>query len=175
MNKTNGWCDRGLVILVPLCVAVVAVVATPAFAQADEKKKAEAELSENEKARSLPLRWQVWLNEEVYPLITKEQRQAFLSLETEAQRKAFVERLWILWARTSGYGSAFRGIYEDRLAMARYEFGNTSEERARILLIHGPPPGRHGDPIGYDYQPAQNASRQLVLSRVATLMMPAML
>jgi VWFA-related protein len=129
-------------LLVLLCVAVIAVNATPVFAQTEEEKT-EAKLSDKEKARELSLRWQVWLDEEVYPLITKEQRQAFLSLETEAQRKAFVERLWILWARTSGYGSAFRGIYEDRLAMARLEFGNTTEDRARIMLIHGPPTGRH--------------------------------
>jgi VWFA-related protein len=118
------------------------MVASPVFAQADEQKT-EKELSDKEKARSLPLRWKVWLDEEVYPLITKEQRQAFLSLETEAQRKAFVERLWMVWARTSGYGSAFRGIYEDRLARARYEFGNTHEDRARVMLIHGPPASIH--------------------------------
>jgi VWFA-related protein len=129
-------------LLVLVCAAAISVIAAPVFAQAD-KEKNEPKLSDKEKAREIPLRWRIWLEEEVYPLITKEQRQAFLSLETEAQRKAFVERLWILWARTSGFGSAFRGIYEDRLATARLEFGNTTEDRARILLIHGPPAGRH--------------------------------
>jgi VWFA-related protein len=118
------------------------LIAAPVFVQADEEK-GESKSTAKAKARDLPIRWRVWLDEEVYPLITKEQRQAFLSLETEAQRKAFVERLWILWARMSGHGSAFRGMYEDRLAMARYEFGNTVEDRARVMLIHGPPAGRH--------------------------------
>jgi VWFA-related protein len=87
----------------------------------------------------LPTRWLVWLEQEVYPLITKEQRRAFLALESEAQRKAFSERLWVLWGRQSGLGSAFRGMYQDRLDIARVEFGNTFEDRARVLLLHGPP------------------------------------
>ncbi len=93
--------------------------------------------------QQLPHRWRVWLNEEIYPLITKEQRQAFLALETDAQRKSFSERLWILWGRQSGLGSAFRGIYQERIELARLQFDNTIEDRARILLLHGPPTFRH--------------------------------
>ncbi len=118
------------------------LTASPVLAQNADAKE-QPEKSWKDKARELPLRWRVWLDEEVYPLITKEQRRAFLSLETEAQRKAFVERLWLLWGRMSGYGSAFRRMYEDRLEMARLEFGNTTEDRARVLLIHGPPGGIH--------------------------------
>jgi VWFA-related protein len=125
-----------------VCVAVAFAMASPAFVGADEEKK-EANAPAGAPETELPLRWKVWLDEEVYPLITKEQRQAFLALETEAQRKAFVERLWNLWSRESGYGTAFRRMYEDRLAMARFEYGNTIEDRARILLIHGPPAMRH--------------------------------
>jgi hypothetical protein len=142
MNRANGGRDRRSILLVLVCAVAVALIAAPVFVQADEEK-GESKSTAKAKARDLPIRWRVWLDEEVYPLITKEQRQAFLSLETEAQRKAFVERLWILWARMSGHGSAFRGMYEDRLAMARYEFGNTVEDRARVMLIHGPPAGRH--------------------------------
>jgi len=123
---------------VPVIVCIVAmllvVISGIAEARADEEERQTPEI---------PAHWLVWLNEEVYPLITKEQRQAFLALETEAQRKAFVERLWLLWSRQSGFGSAFRGMYEERLIIARSEFGNTFEDRARILLIHGPPTFRH--------------------------------
>ncbi len=90
-------------------------------------------------AKDLPEYWRVWVEEEVYPLINKEQKKAFISLETEAQRKAFAERLWILWGRQTGFGSAFRNMYADRLAFAKIEFGNTFTDRARVLLIHGPP------------------------------------
>ena len=94
------------------------------------------------KVKELPAEWQVWLEEEVYPLIDRQQKRAFLQLETDAQRHAFVDRLWILWGRQTGYGSAFRRMYDDRLEMARLEFGSTLDTRARVLLLHGPPPMR---------------------------------
>ncbi len=124
-----------------VCAVLAALFATPIVAHADENKGTSKSTSKTEETE-LPLRWKLWLKEEVYPLISTEQRKAFLQLETEAQRKAFVERIWNLWSRQSGFGSAFRRMYEDRLAMARYEFGNTIEDRARIMLIHGPPAAR---------------------------------
>ncbi len=123
---------------------VVAVVCSVAILLSAASGLADARADTEEKQQpQIPAYWLVWLDEEVYPLITKEQRLAFLSLETEAQRKAFVERLWLLWSRQSGFGTAFRGMYEERLAIVRSEFGNTLEARARILLIHGPPTFRH--------------------------------
>jgi len=144
MNRAERRRDRRTTVLVLVCAVFVALLADPSFVNADKKeKKAEATAANGAPEPEIPVRWMVWLNEEVYPLITKEQRQAFLALETEAQRKAFVERLWHLWERMSGFGVAFRRMYEDRISMARYEFGNTTEDRARVLLIHGPPAMRH--------------------------------
>jgi VWFA-related protein len=101
------------------------------------------EVKVKEAMANLPEHWRVFLEEEVYPLITRDQKRAFLALETEAQRHAFAERLWILWGRQTGYGSSFRWIYDERLNFCRVEFGNTHEERARVLLIHGPPAIRY--------------------------------
>lgn len=144
MNRATGRRDRRTTVLILVCAVVVTLFAAPSFVNADKKeKKLDAKAANGAQEPEIPLRWMVWLDEEVYPLITKEQRQAFLSLETEAQRKAFVERLWHLWSRMSGFGVAFRRMYEDRLAMARFEFGNTTEDRARVLLIHGPPATRY--------------------------------
>lgn len=125
-----------------IAVVVLCVISAPGLAvakdKADDRKK-----SEKLEIADLPEQWRVWLEEVVYPLITKEQRRAFISLETEAQRQAFAERLWILWGRRTGYGSAFRRIYQDRLTFCKVEFGNTHEDRARVLLIHGPPAIRY--------------------------------
>lgn len=104
--------------------------------------KAAGRQAAEKRVRDLPPQWRIWLEEEVYPFITKRQRKAFLELETEAQRRAFVDRLWILWGRQTGYGSTFRRMYDERLAMARAEFESTLDARSRVLLIHGPPPFR---------------------------------
>ena len=110
-----------------------------------KEKKADSKAESKALAAELPLQWRLWLDEEVYPLISKDQRRAFLALETEAQRKAFVERLWNLWARESGIGVSFRQMYQDRLAMARFEFGNTIEDRGPgsahpWATVHAPQP-----------------------------------
>lgn len=120
-------------------LAVVALAVAAGVAEASPKRDGE---STRELMKALPQPWRVWIEEEVYPLITKKQRAAFVRLETEAQRRVFADRLWILWGRQTGFGSAFRGMYEDRLTMARMEFETTISARARVLLIHGPPPLR---------------------------------
>jgi len=143
MNGEPGkrWREIPTRVLVGvLCLGLLG----PSSAFGGKKKQKESKKAQQiQLLQQMPLRWRVWLDEEVYPLITKVQRQAFLSLETDAQRKAFAERLWILWGRQSGLGSAFRGIYQERIELARLQFGNTVEDRARILLIHGPPTFRH--------------------------------
>ncbi len=87
----------------------------------------------------LPEKWRVWLDEEVYPLITPEQKKTFLALETDEQRAQLAEQLWQAWGTESGMGSAFRRTYEERLARCREDFDNTIEDRARVLLLQGPP------------------------------------
>ncbi|MGC8915818.1 MAG: VWA domain-containing protein [Thermoanaerobaculum sp.] len=98
--------------------------------------------SQRAQIKALPERWQRWLEEEVYPLISEEQKKAFLELTTDAQREEFVDRLWHIWGEQVGLGASFRRIYDDRLHMCRQEFGNTTEDRARVLLLHGPPTAR---------------------------------
>ncbi|MDD5562349.1 MAG: VWA domain-containing protein [Thermoanaerobaculaceae bacterium] len=94
------------------------------------------------KVAELPEKWRKWLEDEVYPLITSEQRQAFLALADDAQREAFAERLWVVWGDLYGFGAGFRRTYEDRLEQCRNEFSSTVDDRARVLLIHGPPDAR---------------------------------
>jgi Ca-activated chloride channel homolog len=92
------------------------------------------------KPSQLPAEWRKWLEDEVYPIISGEQRKAFLALENDAERSEFADRLWDVWARERGTTtSTFRRDYEERLEDCRSEFGNTKEDRARVLLLHGPP------------------------------------
>ena len=128
-------------VTVMLLVLVLAGVQV-GRAAAESSPKKEIRDSDRTRVKDLPPHWRFWIEEEIYPLITKQQRRAFLQLESEAQRRAFVDRLWALWGRQTGYGSAFRRIYDERLEMSRLEFESTIEARARVLLIHGPPPFR---------------------------------
>ncbi len=116
-------------------VGVLAVVALALLAPTTA-------LAQKGRASSLPEEWRRWLREEVYPLISVEQEKAFLQLATDEQRRAFAERLWQLWGAQTGFGAAFRRLYQERLEQCRAEFNNTTEDRCRTMLLHGPPDQR---------------------------------
>ena len=119
MRRTWAW-------LVAAGVVALAVLALGGGVQAASSK----DLSD---------KWRTWLDEQVYPIITREQRKAFLTLETDEQREVFVQRLWELWNSQSGMGNNFRRTWEERLEETTSEFGNTTEDRSRLWLLHGPP------------------------------------
>jgi GWxTD domain-containing protein len=85
---------------------------------------------------------QAWL-EQVAWIITKTERAAFLALEKDYQRDAFIERFWEVrdpfpdTARNEA-----RDAWESRLVAAKQEFGSLEEDRARIFLLNGPPAAR---------------------------------
>ncbi|MEN8164644.1 MAG: VWA domain-containing protein [Acidobacteriota bacterium] len=126
----TGYRSAGLWMRMCLLVGFVMAGLLPQVVDAGSPKP---------KVKDLPEHWRVWIQDEVFPLISKEQKEAFLKLQTEAQRRVFSERLWVLWGRQTGYGVRFRQMYQQRLALARELFRNLNNDRARVLLIHGPP------------------------------------
>jgi VWFA-related protein len=83
--------------------------------------------------------YKAWLDE-VDSILTKEEREAFLKLEKDYQRDAFIERFW--QARDPYPDTArneMRETWETRVAEARANFGRLTEDRARFFLLNGPP------------------------------------
>jgi Ca-activated chloride channel family protein len=77
---------------------------------------------------------------DVDPIIQPRERDAFLRLDTDPQRDAFIEDFWRrrdIAAGTTNH--AARAEYEARLDFVRTEFGQASSDRGRIYLIKGPP------------------------------------
>ncbi len=81
----------------------------------------------------------VWL-EEVEPLITDEERQAFLALDRDYQRDSFIRRFW---EERDPFPETRLNEFEEnwklRLQLARDQFGGLEGDRARTLLLLGPP------------------------------------
>jgi Ca-activated chloride channel homolog len=76
--------------------------------------------------------------EEVAILITPKEREAFLSLQKEYQRNAFIRRFWQVrdpYPETPGNELELR--WEDRVQVAREKYPNLAEDRARMLLVFG--------------------------------------
>lgn len=87
-----------------------------------------------------------WL-EDVRWLIPKAERKAFLKLEKDHQRDAFIRRFW--QARDPYPDTArneFRDAWYARLEYAEETYGNTSEDRARLLIYQGAPD------VGFEYE-----------------------
>ena len=100
---------------------------------ADAAKAAESALASE---------YSAWL-EEVAPILTKEERAAFLKLEKDYQRDAFIERFW--QARDPYPDTArneMREAWETRVAESRIYFNGLKEDRAKFYLLNGPPAAR---------------------------------
>lgn len=78
--------------------------------------------------------------DETGSLLSDTERKAFLGLPRDYQRDAFIRRFWDIrdpYPKTSR--NEFRERWQERLVMAREQIGSTTEDRARILLLVGPP------------------------------------
>jgi Ca-activated chloride channel homolog len=76
---------------------------------------------------------------EVEPILLDVELNAFLALETDAQRDLYIEHFW---RRRDPYGTAdYRDLYLERLGEARQRFKYLSSDRSRVYLIHGRPVG----------------------------------
>ncbi len=83
-------------------------------------------------------RFSAWLKE-VEPLIFGKERLAFLKLRTNYSRDAFIDRFW---RSRDPYPETARNELRERwvhnLSLARSLYDSSEDDRARILLIHGP-------------------------------------
>jgi Ca-activated chloride channel homolog len=132
---------RATASLLAAVLAIVLSLGTPASLRADDTRA---------RLAALDLKYRDWL-EEVDLLIGKDERRQFLALTRDYQRDGFIHRFWE--ARNPVPGSArnaFKAQWEARLAAIRAEYGNITEDRARMRLLHGEPGGEPADVIKTD-------------------------
>ncbi|HSM12466.1 MAG TPA: VWA domain-containing protein [Thermoanaerobaculia bacterium] len=130
---------------VPLVLALAAAL-MPLVAPAPLRAGDRAELREAEK--NLPEAYKRWL-EEVDALITDEERAAFLALEKDYQRDAFIERFWqVRDPYPDTARNELRDSWQVRVAEVRQSYGDLQGDRARIYLLNGPPSFQHEDQCG---------------------------
>jgi VWFA-related protein len=93
---------------------------------------------------------------EVGPIIQPFERDAFLMLESDAQRDAFIEDFWRRRdiARGTTNGSA-RDEYYARLDFVRENFEGIASDRGTIYLVQGPPQGMIDAKCPQYFQPLQ--------------------
>jgi len=123
---------RPLAFLLVACLGVAGAAVLPATEEAAEEPGEEptAELAE---------RHREWL-ERVAFLITEEERAFFLALDRDFRRDAFIEEFW---RRRDPFDDThtneLRRDWQERAARALSEWGSLEDDRAKVLLLNGPP------------------------------------
>ena len=131
------------VLTVALAVDILAQ-APPRTQTPDEKKHTDRvrKLSKRERAakiEKLEIRHQDFVSD-VEPILLGTELDAFLALETDAQRDAFVDDFWNRRDAYAGTSNrAFRDMYYARLEIAKEQFRRVASDRAKMFLIQGPP------------------------------------
>jgi VWFA-related protein len=123
---------RSFVALLVLATIALVLLATPG----DAAKKTKQQLAD------LPAKYRIWL-QSVNLLITKEERKAFLELEKDYQRDAFIERFWDFrdpYPQTTR--NEFKERWRNRSEEALSMFGRLDEDRSSVYLLNGSPEAR---------------------------------
>src|SRR3970282_775243 len=146
--------------------------AAPAAAQQPEEKKDPKPLTEglpqrelNEKEREkrnkklekeLETAYRKWLQEDVLYILTTEERDAFLHLNSDEEREQFIEQFWLRRDPTpDSIENEFREEHYRRIAYANERFSSGKPgwrtDRGRIYIAWGPPDDIESHPSGGAY------------------------
>lgn len=100
-----------------------------------------------------------WLNEDVVYIITREERTAFLKLETNQEREQFIQQFWERRDPTPGTPeNEFKDEHYRRIFWANLRFPTATgtagwrTDRGRIYIVYGPPDeiDDHSSPGSYN-------------------------
>lgn len=131
-----------------LALALAAGLLLPAIAAAqEERRETRKERRERRAAlaaaeEALPLEFKEFLSN-VHFLISDAEREAFLEVSQDYQRRAWIERFWrIRDPYPDSVRNELRIRWEERLLYVDREFEGPRSDRARMFLFNGEPSGR---------------------------------
>ncbi|HYU33449.1 MAG TPA: VWA domain-containing protein [Thermoanaerobaculia bacterium] len=128
------------VVLAVLGVLGVLAVLSPRPASAEDKpSRREIERQQHAAIAALPEKYRQWLAE-VDPILTADEKAAFLGLAKDYQRDAFIKRFWEVrdpYPRTAR--NELKEAWAAKVQAAHERFQNLYDERARNLLLNGVP------------------------------------
>ena len=129
-----------------LAAGLLFAFAAPAAAQ-EERKETRKERRERRAAlaaaeEALPLEFKKFLDD-VHYLISETEREAFLAVTQDYQRRAWIERFWrVRDSYPDTPRNEFRARWEERLLYVEQEFEGPRSDRAWMFLLNGEPDGR---------------------------------
>ena len=123
---------------------------TPKKLDKDTKRKMKRTLKELDNA------YKQWLTEDVTYIITPEERNAFLQLETNEEREQFIEQFWLRRSSNPDLpDNDFKEEHYRRIAYANEHFASGipgwKTDRGRMYIMWGPPDEIESHPTGGTY------------------------
>lgn len=150
----------------------LSLVSTPALAQKVKKKDAEQgdretiakpltareqKRREDKLRKELETPFRKWLNEDVFYIITDEEKTSFKRLSTDEEREQFIEQFWLRRDPTPDtQENEYKEEHYRRIAYANERFASGipgwKADRGRIYITFGPPDEIEDHPSGGTYQ-----------------------
>ncbi|MDQ5858496.1 MAG: GWxTD domain-containing protein, partial [Acidobacteriota bacterium] len=113
---------------------VTAAPSTPAPAHRKLNRKEVKELT-----AQLPVKYREWL-ELVELIVTDTEREVFLQIADNYQKDRFIESFWRRRSLDSqGIRNDYQMVHTQRVEMAKSQFKHLNNDRAKMLIINGPP------------------------------------
>jgi GWxTD domain-containing protein len=147
-----------------LTLLTVGLVLPPALlSQQDPQQPPDKSQQKNGKQKSnrelmkeLEPAYKKWLNEDVVYIISPEERQAFLRLQTNEEREQFIEQFWLRRDPTPDTPeNEFKEEHYRRIAYANEHFASGipgwKADRGKIYIIWGKPDSIESHPSGGSY------------------------
>jgi GWxTD domain-containing protein len=130
--------------------------ATPPPIPQNQKLSKQQKQKMKKTLKELDTPYRTWLEEDVIYIITPDERNAFLQLETNEEREQFIEQFWL---RRSGNpdlpDNDFKEEHYRRIAYANEHFASGipgwKTDRGRIYIIWGKPDEIESHPTGGTY------------------------
>jgi GWxTD domain-containing protein len=130
--------------------------ATPAPVPQNQKLSKQQKQKMRKTLKELDTPYRTWLEEDVVYIITPDERNAFLQLETNEEREQFIEQFWLRRSSNPDLpDNDFKEEHYRRIAYANEHFASGipgwKTDRGRIYIIWGKPDEIESHPTGGTY------------------------
>ncbi len=128
----------------------------PNAAPAPQKPDKEQKRKMKKTLKELDTPYKQWLNEDVVYIISPEERQAFLQLDTNEEREQFIEQFWLRRSSNPDLpDNDFKEEHYRRIAYANEHFASGipgwKTDRGRMYIMWGPADEVESHPTGGTY------------------------
>lgn len=153
---TRTLCAAAFSLVIFLPPVVAQEGQDPAGSPAPKKLDKETKRKMKRTLKELDNAYRQWLTEDVTYIITPEERNAFLQLETNEEREQFIEQFWLRRSSNPDLpDNDFKEEHYRRIAYANEHFASGipgwKTDRGRMYIMWGPPDEIESHPTGGTY------------------------